>query len=754
MRTLLYFFVISAIFVGCDSTKYTHFDTELSGSLDSNFEPDSIVTILIKDSVVFNNSTLSLIKGSKIIFGKNAKLLIQDGSLDLNGVLLDALREGEFWDRIYCYNSTVLIKKSEFNNGLISCYNSKSKISKSSFKTTINRIDRFEMPFIYIKNGSINVKDCSLINKVDDWTGEGIIVEDAKAKVKNNFIVNIPDAVEFTRVESGLIKSNRILNSRDDGIDLNACRNINVLENTIVGSKDKAISIGSDTAFDDSLHPIKWGKSIGVLIKENHIINCSKTIIVKDGSVVNKIRNVIYDKFIDKIEYKSFHIKSSNNVNYHVYTNDTILFSKNKKLFYFDKFNEKLPFIQSPHKSSFHVKNKSDQPIYIAYKTSKKNDFLTVIKGENEDVKRINLTNQNLPTINIFIPDGIENEKIKGQIVNNKTTQVISIKIRGNTSSAFPKKQFSVSLDSSKPNDFFNLQGIDWVLNAPYADRSLIRNVLTYRLGNSISLNAPKTSYYNLLINNQYEGLYVLMPKINANDSISFIKMDDEFEWTTINQGAKKEMKKIRYKFISTKSNNVLINEAKIIVNTLEYGNYTSIKEVINTESFAKYFIVNELSKNIDAYRKSIYMSLNHNSKMLSAGPLWDYNLSYGLPNYNNGHSPKGFMYNNPELEPYMAFWWKKLITHPEFKKELKAIYTSLRLGFLSNSNINKQINSIQNEIRSDQKLNYKKWNVLKLEKFYSNSKTPGTWEGEIKEIKDWLEKRLDWLDEQWLFKL
>ena len=53
-----------------------------------------------------------------------------------------------------------------------------------------------------------------------------------------------------------------------------------------------------------------------------------------------------------------------------------------------------------------------------------------------------------------------------------------------------------------------------------------------------------------------------------------------------------------------------------------DYNNY------IDIDSFVDYFILNELTGNIDAYRLSTYMHKNRGGK-LKMGPIWDLNIGY-----------------------------------------------------------------------------------------------------------------------------
>ncbi len=62
----------------------------------------------------------------------------------------------------------------------------------------------------------------------------------------------------------------------------------------------------------------------------------------------------------------------------------------------------------------------------------------------------------------------------------------VGIEIRGSSSQMFPKKSFGFELHDELGEDMdFPLLGMpeeeDWILYAPYSDKSLIRNVLTFQ---------------------------------------------------------------------------------------------------------------------------------------------------------------------------------------------------------------------------------------------------------------------------------
>ena len=99
----------------------------------------------------------------------------------------------------------------------------------------------------------------------------------------------------------------------------------------------------------------------------------------------------------------------------------------------------------------------------------------------------------------------------------------ISIEIRGSTSQQYPKKNYGFSTVDPAGNDInvplLNMPPEnDWILYGPYPDKTLIRNVLTFDLFRKMGHYASRTRYCELVIDNDYRGLYVMMEKIKRDD--------------------------------------------------------------------------------------------------------------------------------------------------------------------------------------------------------------------------------------------
>ena len=91
----------------------------------------------------------------------------------------------------------------------------------------------------------------------------------------------------------------------------------------------------------------------------------------------------------------------------------------------------------------------------------------------------------------------------------------IEIALHGQSSLIFPKNSFRVETqDSFGKNLNVSLLGMpkenDWILYAPYSDKTLMRNVLSYTLASEISGYAPRARFCELVLNDHYHGVYYI----------------------------------------------------------------------------------------------------------------------------------------------------------------------------------------------------------------------------------------------------
>jgi hypothetical protein len=106
-----------------------------------------------------------------------------------------------------------------------------------------------------------------------------------------------------------------------------------------------------------------------------------------------------------------------------------------------------------------------------------------------------------------------------------------AVKQRGYTSRRYPKRSLALELrDPFGNSSEASLLGLpkdsDWVLYAPYPDKSLIRDVLAYQVSNRMGRYASRTRFIEVFLNEttnrlsrgHYAGIYVLQEKVSRGE--------------------------------------------------------------------------------------------------------------------------------------------------------------------------------------------------------------------------------------------
>ncbi len=130
-------------------------------------------------------------------------------------------------------------------------------------------------------------------------------------------------------------------------------------------------------------------------------------------------------------------------------------------------------------------------------------------------------------SINTFGNAIVDDPKIIAEITISKANTInyqgnIGIETRGASSQSFPKKSYGLETRDSNDEDLdVSLLELpeeeDWILYAPYSDKSLMRNVLIYDLSRELNMYASRTKFVELTLNNSPKGLYVFMEKLKRD---------------------------------------------------------------------------------------------------------------------------------------------------------------------------------------------------------------------------------------------
>lgn len=381
----------------------------------------------------------------------------------------------------------------------------------------------------------------------------------------------------------------------------------------------------------------------------------------------------------------------------------------------------------------------------------------------------------------IWNEDGTLNNSVS---TGNEYDGNIMIELRGQSSQFFfPKKNFGFETVDLNGNDIdTSFLGFpaeeDWILHGPYSDKTLMRNVLAMHLAREMGQYASRTRYVELLINGDYRGVYVIMEKIKRDDNrlnLSNLREEDiegeeltggyvfkidkgVGDWESDYNPVNNQNEKLRFQFVSPNRNKIqpeqaaylqsFVDSFELAVNDPQFNSQVkSFDKFVDFTSFAEHFLHAELSKNVDAYRISSYFHKKKitNGGKIHAGPVWDFNLSFGNSEYCNVANATGWMYyehcgiSNPN-------WWIKMLNDDEFTRLLKCRWEELRQGPFHKDSIFQFIND-QVEILGDAvDRNYERWPILN-QHVWPNNIVTGSFENEITYFKNNIRDRLAWMD-------
>src|SRR5688500_10143521 len=299
--------------------------------------------------------------------------------------------------------------------------------------------------------------------------------------------------------------------------------------------------------------------------------------------------------------------------------------------------------------------------------------------------------------------------------------------VRGQSSASFPQTPYKIELwDNANQDVDHTVLGMpsdsDWALIPPYYDRSLVRNPFVYTLGAEIGLGAPRNAYAEVYINyearpvadSDYQGIYWVSETIKNNKDRTNLKQLKEAD-TMLPQisggyifkfdqlaaeepkllctgseplsngfggpgrgggrggsggGATQtgtcwvDLEVVDPEPLNTEQQSFLtahVQQFHDSLHTMPIGDYS---QFIDVPSFVDYLIVNELTRNVDAYVRSAYYHKDRDGK-IKAGPLWDYNFSLAVGGGTTIDPAGGFQYAGTRN---VNNWYPKLVTDPAFK--------------------------------------------------------------------------------------
>ena len=370
----------------------------------------------------------------------------------------------------------------------------------------------------------------------------------------------------------------------------------------------------------------------------------------------------------------------------------------------------------------------------------------------------------------------------------------IGIEIRGRYSAWLPQKPYGFETRDSSGNNlnvplFHMPSENDWILLANYNDKTFMRNSIAFELFRRMGHYAPRTQFCEVIVNGHYQGIYVLTEKIkvdknridiaklteadNTGDDVTggyVFKVDyfDEYNsWISRHPPFVGSTERVNFVYYYPKPDEITHQQKQYLQQLIDHmesnlykagsqGIVDIMSDYMDLDSFVDYFLLNELARNVDGYKKSsyFYKDKNSNGGLLHAGPVWDFDWAWKNIDecFFGATDGSGWAYAVHQCDPWPVppGWTLKLMKDVRFKKMVKDRYQELRQDIFSESYIFNYIDSVSYILEEAQARHYIRWPILgRNEGAPEVDPQPGTYDGEITKFKNWISTRLNWLDLQ-----
>jgi hypothetical protein len=343
----------------------------------------------------------------------------------------------------------------------------------------------------------------------------------------------------------------------------------------------------------------------------------------------------------------------------------------------------------------------------------------------------------------------------------------VSIEVRGQSSAEYPKRSYRFetiySIDTLEIDTNVALLGMpedeDWILTGPFHDKAQFRNSMIYDLGRRLGSYQVRSRYCELIMNGEFLGLYCLTENIKRHPyRVNIARLRDvEISGVDVTGGYIMRLDKDYgdVEIVYPKSDNIQPEQTEYIYSFLDtcmavlYSNYftdpdSGFRKYMSDTSLVDYLVMNELTKNADAYLYSTYFYKDRADidNRIKFGPLWDYDLAFGNTIFQEGFLTYGWQFDFNTRLPVT-----RILQDVAVVDLFQARWHELRQGMLHTDSVFALIDSIVNYIHEPVQRNYEVWPVIS-ERLFQPYYVSQTYEEEILNIKNWLTERLQWIDD------
>lgn len=420
------------------------------------------------------------------------------------------------------------------------------------------------------------------------------------------------------------------------------------------------------------------------------------------------------------------------------------------------------------------------------------------IEAKEGELEKVNASKEYLSYIQVSLLNPSSQEI---SILSKNST----IHARGNVSfNQAPKKSYLLEMEEE--TDILQMGAAKkWVLISNYFDQTSLRNYLTLQLAQGLGLAyVPDSRFVDVYVNGSYLGIYLITEKVEVDPERVAVQ---DLETENIARNGEEMLKKYPYRsdqkmgfrakspsditggylvefelderwpdeesgFVTEEGQPAVIQSPKHA--TVSEVNYIAglfqrledslldtdssdiqYQEYIDMESFVKKYLVEELSKNIDANKTSqyFYKYPDSISSKIYAGPPWDYDKGWG----NGGKLDTDLdlrdptqLYASRHIYPHSI--WAQLYDKESFQNEVRSCFSSQALPLMETI-LTDRLPEWKDMIYDSSQMDWIRWNGCReAETDNVEQKYVSSFDLAYEELVDFVRRRTEFLASEWSY--
>lgn len=339
---------------------------------------------------------------------------------------------------------------------------------------------------------------------------------------------------------------------------------------------------------------------------------------------------------------------------------------------------------------------------------------------------------------------------------NGKRGSAGTMSLRGHGNISWEAEKKSYNIYAENDMSLLGMRSTDkWVLLANADDYSLLRNEVFLELSQKLlGRYAPQFRQVDLFIDGEYRGLYLLTQKVEISKaSVDIIKGRDVlYRWGMLGED-KYKLDMSRNLFRDELTNVVEVMDSQgssedydraqsFIASISDEGD--GYLQLMDTDSFARYYWIQEFAKNTDATSRSFYTVWKYDDNKMYAEPVWDMDRTAGV--VEPFARPVDYIYPTG-WAVRQEEWFVPLFEKESFVKEVQRVYEENHLAAVFDE-CAEGVSAKAEYIRASANMNFTRWDILSKEQNNQIVRYMGesTFDTQVQWLMEWLRQRSEWI--------